>query len=172
MANGEVDILARNVDALVARGYAEVDLRMALGEPAKPTDEPLRREIRRDADREHTRALSLRQALGAERDLVERVADYSEIFAPRLGDDEPLAPRLKSLSPSSISSALTCWLTAPGVTKSSSAARVKLLFRAAASKTFTALSERRRRGIRPSIRKVPESESQSGVRIDKLLSFA
>ena len=54
MANGEVDIFAREVDALVARGHAEVDLRMALGEPAKPTDEPLRREIRRDADGEHT----------------------------------------------------------------------------------------------------------------------
>jgi hypothetical protein len=38
MANGEVDILAREVDALVTRGHA-VDLRMALGEPAKPTDE-------------------------------------------------------------------------------------------------------------------------------------
>src|SRR6516225_7337537 len=57
--------------------------------------------------------------------------------------------RLKSLSPSSVSSAFTCWLTAPGVTNSSSAARVKLLLRAAASKALTALSEGRRRGIRP-----------------------
>jgi hypothetical protein len=39
VANGEVDILAREVDALVTRGHSEVDLRMALGEPAKPTDE-------------------------------------------------------------------------------------------------------------------------------------
>src|SRR5215471_15054584 len=61
--------------------------------------------------------------------------------------------RLKSLSPSSVSSAFTCWLTAPGVTNSSSAARVKLLLRAAASKALTALSEGRRRGIRPFIRK-------------------
>src|SRR5215469_6681370 len=48
--------------------------------------------------------------------------------------------RLKSLSPRSVSSALTCWLTAPGVTNSSSAARVKLLLRAVASNALTALS--------------------------------
>ena len=99
MANGEVDIFAREVDALVARGHAEVDLRMALGEPAEPTDEPFCREIRRDADREHTGALPLRQALGAERDLVERVADHGEILAARLGDDEPLALAIEELEP-------------------------------------------------------------------------
>jgi len=99
VANGEVDIFAREVDALVARGHAEVDLRMTLGEPAKPTDEPLRREIRRDADGEYTEALPLRQALGAERYLVERVADYAEILTARFGDDEPLALAIKRLQP-------------------------------------------------------------------------
>src|SRR5262245_15509285 len=55
--------------------------------------------------------------------------------------------RLKSLTPSSISNALTWWLTAPWVTNSSSAARVKLSWRAAASKAFKALSDGRRRNI-------------------------
>src|SRR5215467_9360390 len=55
--------------------------------------------------------------------------------------------RLKSLTPSSNSKALTWWLTAPWVTNSSSAARVKLSWRAAASKAFNALSEGRRRSI-------------------------
>ena len=99
VANGEVDILARKVDALVARGNAEVDSRMALGEPAKPTDEPLRREIRRHADGEHTGLLPLRQTLSTERDLVERVANDCEILAARLGDDEPLALAIKKLKP-------------------------------------------------------------------------
>src|SRR5215471_17015112 len=99
VANGEVDIFAREVDALVARGHAEVDLWMALGEPAKPTDEPLRREIRRDADGEHAGALPLRQTFGAERYLIERVADYGEILAARFGDDEPLALAIKELEP-------------------------------------------------------------------------
>ena len=99
MANGKIDILARKVDALVARGHSEVDFRMALGEPAKPTDEPLRREIRRDADSEHTRALPLRQALCAGANLVERVADYREVFAACGGEDKPLALAIKELEP-------------------------------------------------------------------------
>ena len=70
---------------------------MALGEPAKPTDEPLRREIRRDADGEHAGALPLRQTFGAERYLIERVADYGEILAARFGDDEPLALAIEEL---------------------------------------------------------------------------
>src|SRR5215813_15207366 len=44
--------------------------------------------------------------------------------------------RLKSLTPSSASRALTWWLTAPWVTNSSSAARVKLSWRAKALRAF------------------------------------
>ena len=55
--------------------------------------------------------------------------------------------RLKSLTPSSDSKALTWWLTAPWVTKSSSAARVKLSRRAAASKALSAFNGGSRRSI-------------------------
>src|SRR5215468_7748948 len=55
--------------------------------------------------------------------------------------------RLKSLTPSANSKTLTWWLTAPWVTNSSSAARVKLSWRAAASKAFNALSGGSRRSI-------------------------
>src|SRR5262245_978677 len=68
--------------------------------------------------------------------------------------------RLKSLRPSSASSALTWWLTAPWVTQSSSAARVKLSWRAAASKAFRAFRAGRRRSIdRP--------HEKSSVRLEK-----
>ena len=90
----------------------------------------------------------MRQTFGAERYLIERIADYGEILAARFGDDEPLALATKELEPELGFERFTCWLTAPGVTNSSSAARVKLLLRAAASKALTALSEGRRRGIR------------------------
>src|SRR6516225_1690492 len=56
----------------------------------------------------------------------------------------PWRSRLNSLIASSASSALTWWLTAPWVTHSSSAARVKLSCRAAASKAFNAFSGGRR----------------------------
>src|SRR5712672_407050 len=49
--------------------------------------------------------------------------------------------------PSVASNALTCWLTAPCVTHSSSAARVKLSLRAAASKALRAFSGGRRRSM-------------------------
>src|SRR5947209_4370428 len=55
--------------------------------------------------------------------------------------------RLKSFRPSSASSAFTWWLTAPWVTQRSSAARVKLSWRAAASKALSPLSDGNRRGI-------------------------
>jgi len=57
----------------------------------------------------------------------------------------PRPSRRSSPTPSSSSSALTWWLTAAGVTCSSSAARVRLRWRAAASKARSAVSEGRRR---------------------------
>ena len=55
--------------------------------------------------------------------------------------------RWKSFVPSAASSAFTWWLTAPWVTQSSSAARVKLSLRAAASKALSAFSGGRRRSM-------------------------
>ena len=74
VTDGEIDVLAREVDVMQRRRNPQVDLGVRLGEAAEPVHEPLGGEIRRRADRQHAGPLALQQALGAERDPVERVA--------------------------------------------------------------------------------------------------
>jgi len=62
-----------------------------LGEASEAVDQPLCGEVGRGADRQHARALPLLEALGAERDPVESIAQDGEIFAALLGDDQTLA---------------------------------------------------------------------------------
>ncbi len=56
---------------------------------AKPVDEELGGEVRRDADRQRAGPLPLAQPLRAERDPVERVAHSCEIIAARLRQRQP-----------------------------------------------------------------------------------
>src|SRR5262249_35351675 len=56
-----------------------------------------RGEVRRRADRQRARALALQEALGTERDPVERVADDGEILAAALGDHQPLTLAVEEL---------------------------------------------------------------------------
>jgi hypothetical protein len=65
----------------------------------KPVDQPLGGEVRRRADREDARGLALPQALRAERDAVERVAQDGEVFAAVFGDDQALALAREELEP-------------------------------------------------------------------------
>ena len=72
---------------------------MLLGKAAEAVDQPFGGEIRRRADGEDAGALALKQALGAERNAVERIAQDGEIFAAGLGDDKALALAIEELDP-------------------------------------------------------------------------
>ena len=119
---------------------------MGLGETAQAMDKPFRREIRRGGEREHAGALTLQQALRPGGDAVEGVTHDLEIGAAGFGEGETLAFAGEQLQAERGSG------TSPDddgalVTLSSSAARVKLSWRAAASKALSALSGGNRRGI-------------------------
>jgi hypothetical protein len=91
MTHRKIDVLTRKVDVMRRRGHAQFDLRMALGEPAKPVHQPFGGKVRRRADRQHAGALTLHQAFGAERDPIQRVAHHRKVFATGLGHHQPLA---------------------------------------------------------------------------------
>jgi hypothetical protein len=99
VANGEIDVLAREVDVMERRADPQINLRMGLGEAAQPMNEPLRREIRRGAHGERAAALALQQAFGSIADAVESVAHDHEIGAACLGDHQPLAFAIEQLQP-------------------------------------------------------------------------
>src|SRR5262249_13214308 len=97
MANGEVDVLAREVDVLHGRADSQINLRMGLGETAQAMDKPLRREVRRGADGERAAPLALQQALGSVADAVEGAAHDQGMGATRLGDHQPLSLAIEQL---------------------------------------------------------------------------
>ena len=97
MTNGEVDVLAREVDVMRRSADSEIDLGMCFREPPQPVDEPLRSKIGRGADGERAAALTLQQPFGAIGDPIERVAHDREIGAPALGDHQPLALAIEQL---------------------------------------------------------------------------
>ena len=99
VAHGKIDILAREVDVMQRRRHAQIDARMLLGKSAEAIDQPFGGKVRRRADGEDAGALALQQALGADRNAIEGVAQDSEIFAPSLGDDEALALAIEELDP-------------------------------------------------------------------------
>ena len=99
MPHGEIDVFAREVDVMQGRGDPQIDAGMRLGKSAQAVDQPFGGEVRRGAHGEHAGGLALQQTLGADRDAVERVAKDGEVFAARLGDDEPLALAIEELDP-------------------------------------------------------------------------
>ena len=46
---------------------------------------------------DHTRVQALQQAIGAERDPVERIPNHSQVIVACVGDDQPLAFAVKKL---------------------------------------------------------------------------
>ena len=97
MANRDIDVFAGKVDMVRRRRHPKIDLRMTLGKPAEPVDQPLGGKIRRRADRENARALALHQAFGARRDPIQRIADHGQIVATGFGHDQPLALAIEKL---------------------------------------------------------------------------
>ena len=95
--DGEIDVLTREVDVMQRRRNPQVDIRVRLREPAEAVDEPLRGKVGRGAHRQHTRALALDQALRADGDTVEGIAQNGKIRATGLGDDQPLALAVEEL---------------------------------------------------------------------------
>src|SRR5947209_2606944 len=95
--DGNVHVFTREVDMMPGGGNPKVDARVSLGKRAKPVDQPFSREIRRRAHRQDPRALSLNQALRADGDAVERVAQHGEVFAAAFRDHESLAFAIEEL---------------------------------------------------------------------------
>src|SRR2546421_3467511 len=62
-------------------------------------DEPLRREIRRDADSKRAGTLPLQQSFGTVGDAVEGIAHDAKIGAASLGDHQPLPFAIEKLQP-------------------------------------------------------------------------
>jgi hypothetical protein len=99
MPNGDVDILAGEVDVMQGRAYPQIDGRVLLGKPAQPMHQPFGRKIRRRAHGEHAGVLAAQQSLGAVGDAVERIPHGRQIAAARLGNDEPLPLPIEELEP-------------------------------------------------------------------------
>ena len=99
VTNGQVDVLAREVDMMQRGADPEIDLGVGLGETPQPMHEPLGREVRRRADGEHAAALALQQPLRSSRDAVEGIAHDDEIGASGLGDDQALPLAIEQLQP-------------------------------------------------------------------------
>ena len=99
VANGKIDVLAREVDMLQRGADPEIDLWVDLGKTAQTMDKPLRREIRRRADGEHAAALPLQQALRPGGDAVEGITHDDEIGAAGFGDGETLPFAVEQLQP-------------------------------------------------------------------------
>jgi hypothetical protein len=97
MAHGNVHFLTSEVDVMHGGRNAQVDIRVRIGKPAEPVHQPFCGEVRRRADCEDARALPLHQTIGAERDTVECIAQHPQVFAARLGDDQPLALMVEEL---------------------------------------------------------------------------
>ena len=93
----QIDLLACKVDMMHGGGNPQVDVGMRLGKPPQPMHQPLGGKVRGGADRQGARALALDQALGSDRDPVERVADDDQIVATRFGDHQPLALAIEQL---------------------------------------------------------------------------
>jgi hypothetical protein len=70
---------------------------MGLGGPAKTVYQPFRCEVRRRADRQHARTLTLHEMVCPDRDPIERVAHDTEIFAPRPCNRQALALAIEEL---------------------------------------------------------------------------
>jgi hypothetical protein len=85
---------------------------MRFGKARQTMHQPIRREIRRSADRESASTSPLHRWLGAGGDAVERLPDHHEVLAPSLGDFQTLARAAEQLETKFGFSAFTGWLNA------------------------------------------------------------
>ncbi len=72
VTDGDIHILAGEVDMVQGRADPQVDGGMGFGKSAKPVNKPFRGEIGRGADRQHAGVLALQQPVGSGRDTVQR----------------------------------------------------------------------------------------------------
>src|ERR1700736_6639805 len=154
MSDREVHVFPREIDVVHRCRQPQLDLRVRLGKPPEARYQPFSGEIGRGANSDRARPLALQQPVSAKLKSLKHVAHHGEIVAAGIGDHQTVALALEQLKPKRglqrldrvAHGALTEWLTAPCVTQSSSAARVKLWCRAAASNdrsAFSGGSERR-----------------------------
>ena len=99
VANGEIDILAREVDMMQGGGHAQVDARMLFGKAAEAVDQPFGCEVRRRADvktpelcRWSTRSVPIAMRSKASR----RTMRYSR---PGVRDDQALTLAIEEFDP-------------------------------------------------------------------------
>ena len=151
VANVEVHhALGEGIVLKVAREDAHIDFGEALRVAVQAWHQPVVAEGVERLDGKYALALGVDRG-GGFADDVESGAYARQIVPAGLGQHEAVAaPEAveQRVAPSHSSSALIWWLTAACVTCSESAARVKLRWRAAVSKTTRAFSGGKRRAIR------------------------
>jgi hypothetical protein len=72
-------------------------LGIGFDKPPEPADQPFGGKIRRHTDGDHPRALALQQAIGAERDPVERVPHHGQVAVASFGNGQTLALAVEQL---------------------------------------------------------------------------
>src|SRR6516225_10729561 len=97
VANRDVHVFTCEVDMMHRGGYPKVNLRMSLGEVAKPVDQPLGGKIGRRAHGQHARTLPLREALSPHGDAIEGVSHDGQIITAGIGNNQPLFVTVEEL---------------------------------------------------------------------------
>lgn len=148
----DVNVVARKVHVLVNYSQPQVYCRVRVSEPAEPVHKPLRRKVRGRADGERPCGVPPQDALSSKRDVVERVAQHVQVSGACFRKAElPGPPHEQLQSQHGFESLQLMAHGALGDGKLPGAARVKLLWRAAASKALNAFSGGRRRGMRHAV---------------------
>jgi hypothetical protein len=140
-SQGQVDVLALQVDHPARGVQPHGDLRMGDLEAAQPRGQPLGAEALDGGDRQHASSVSTRSETAARSRAMASLAARAR-RSPAGVRATSRGRRTNRAWPSRCSRALTCQLTAAWLTPRASAARVKLFRRAAASKIRMALSGR------------------------------
>ena len=97
--HSKIHVLSREVHVMQGGGDPQVDSRMRLGKAAETVDEPFGCKIRRRADGDDARALTLDQTFCADGDPVQCIPQNDEIVATGFGNDQPLALAIEKLDP-------------------------------------------------------------------------
>src|SRR5215467_14979040 len=97
MADGEIDVLAGEIDMMESRRHTQIDMRMLFGKTAETVDQPFGGKIRGRAHGEHAGILTLEQLFGADGNAIEGVADSRQIVASSRSNDQTLALAIEEL---------------------------------------------------------------------------
>src|SRR5262249_45725337 len=97
MANRNIHVFAGEIDVMQRCGNSQVDIGMSLRKSAETMHQPFGREVRGRADRQDARTLALDEALGPDRDAIERIANDDQVLATSFRDDQSLTLTIEKL---------------------------------------------------------------------------